>query len=110
MILFAQIAADKVAKFTQAHATNRVQLFVDASGYLLRVDDTKIWLTINPQLNERHGVAAVRLQAGQELRDFDSYCALHWCITLRGVLHSTCPAHVQRHADKFQAGRVDRTL
>src|SRR6266404_4162825 len=91
MICFAQIAADEVAKLSELHTTNGAHLFVDTSCRPLWVHDTKVRLAINPHLHERHRIAAVGLQVGQELWDFDSCCALHYPCLLNRLLFAGVP-------------------
>jgi hypothetical protein len=47
--------------------------WVQALTYLFGVNHTKIRLSINPHLSERHGIIAVGLQMGEEWRDVNSH-------------------------------------
>src|SRR6266436_3833749 len=72
MVFFAERTAGEPAKFSKLHTTNRAQLVVNTPTALLRVDNAEVRLAVYPHLHERHGIAAILLQVGQELWNVNS--------------------------------------
>lgn len=71
MVFSTERTADEIAEFTQTSATNSTQLVTETLIRPLGVNDSKVRLTVEIHLDERHRVAAVSFQVGQERWDFD---------------------------------------